>query len=205
MTSFLSGLRVNGENVASRIGQAGRRIGRTMPGPALVRATASLAGLGAVAVSLPLAMVTTRPGLLLITVALGVGVFPRTKWVTITAVLAVGAYVISTIAFDVPITLWRVALLTALLYVMHSSAALAAVLPYDCAVAPGVLGRWYGRTLGVLGVSLAVGLSGLFLTEHVVAVRSVAGPIAGSVVAAILVGVLAWHVRRRDEDSTGQR
>jgi hypothetical protein len=38
-----------------------------------------------------------------------------------------------------------------------------------------------------------------------VAVRSVAGPIAGSVVAAILVGVLAWHARRRDEDSTGHR
>jgi hypothetical protein len=93
--------------------------------------------------------------------------------------------------------LWRVGLLGATLYLTHSAAALAAVLPHDCVVAPSVLGWWVVRVGAVLGASLAAALVGLAIASRLPAEQTVIGPIIGSVLAAGVVGVLAWHLRRR--------
>jgi hypothetical protein len=200
MTTIGSDLRMTRFGVVGRLGVQARRLRRLMPGPALVRLVAMTAAGAALALATPVELLTARPAMLLVPAAIGVGLFPRTRWVTLTALLAVLGWLLSTLAFDVPVEAWRVGLLAAALYVMHSSAALAAVLPYDCLVTPGTLLRWLGRTLGVIGISVGVGLAGLLATQQIEPTRSVVGPIAGSVVAALLAGVLAWHLRRRDQD-----
>ena len=88
-------------------------------------------------------------------------------------------------------------LLAAALYVMHSAAALAAVLPYDAAVARDVLLRWAARVSGVAAVGVGIGLAGMAVLGQLPSDRSAVGPMVGAVLAAMLVGVLALQLRRR--------
>jgi hypothetical protein len=169
-----------------------------------VRLVAAVAALGALTLALPFeALSSATPSVLIrVVVALaglsmGVGLFPRTRWVSLVAVAAIGLWLIATIGLGEAVALPRVGLLAAALYVMHAAAALAAVLPFDCLVAPGVLVRWLRRVGLVLGLSLLVGLGGMAVTGQLPAVPSIFGPIVGSVVAAGLSGLLVWHLRRR--------
>jgi hypothetical protein len=191
---------------AREVATEGRnRARRLSAGPALVRLVAAVAALGALTLALPLEAALSsavpsaliRIGVTLVAVSVGVGLFPRTRWVSLVAVAVIGLWLISTIGLGEAVTLPRVGLLAAALYLMHAAAALAAVLPYDCWVAPAMLLRWLGRVGRVLGLSLLVGLGGMAVTGQLPAVRSVVGPIVGSAVAASLAGLLAWHLRRR--------
>jgi hypothetical protein len=181
------------------------RAQRTSAGPALVRLVAAVSALGAILLALPLGAelsavppsVLLRVGVTAVGVSVGVGLFPRSRWVSLVAVAVIGLWLFSTIGLGEAVAIARVGLLAAALYLMHAAAALAAVLPYDCVVAPGVLLRWLRRISAVLGLSLLVGLGGMVITGALPAVRSVVGPIVGSVVAAGLTGLLAWHLRRR--------
>ena len=180
------------------------RAKRVSAGPALVRLVAAVAALGALTLALPFeALSSATPSVLIrVVVALaglsmGVGLFPRTRWVSLVAVAAIGLWLIATIGLGEAVALPRVGLLAAALYVMHAAAALAAVLPFDCLIAPGVLVRWLSRVGLVLGLSLLVGLGGMAVTGQLPAVPSIFGPIVGSVVAAGLSGLLVWHLRRR--------
>jgi len=177
------------------------RARRTTPGPALVRLVAAAAALGALALAVPADVLSSselpRTAVILLPAALAVGLFPRTRWVSLVAVCAIGGWLVSTIGFGDPVHVGRVGLLASALYVMHAAAALAAVLPYDCLLASGVLFRLAVRVCGVLGVSLVVGLGGMSFAGQLPQARSVVGPIVGSIVAASLAGLLAWHLRRR--------
>jgi hypothetical protein len=130
-------------------------------------------------------------------IALGVGLFPRTRWTTVAAVLTVLAWLYSTLADDGQLALWRVLVLTAALYVAHTGAALAAVLPHDAIVSPDVITRWLLRTGAVLAVSLVLGLGALVVAEQLRVVSTLIAPIAGVAAVAALAAVLAWQWRRR--------
>jgi hypothetical protein len=79
---------------------------------------------------------------------------------------------------------------------MHSAAAIAAVLPYDAAVAGAVLARWARRVSAVTAVGVGAGLAGMAAIGQLPSERSTIGPIVGAVVTATLVGVLALQYRR---------
>jgi hypothetical protein len=129
--------------------------------------------------------------------AIGVGLFPRTRFVTVTALLALLLWLLNTFTDDTDPSLAHVGLLAAALYVMHSAAALAAVLPYDAAVSRDVLLRWAGRASGVTAVGVGTGLAGMAVLGRLPSDRSVVGPMVGAIVAALLVGVLTLQLRRR--------
>ena len=190
------GMRNLSRGVVSRVTFAVRQARRTTAGPALVRFTAGLAALGALALAVPLQAIGAWMGMLLV-IAVGVALYPRTRWVSIAALLAILGWLATTVAFAEPVTPWRLGALGVALYGMHSAATLAAVLPFDCVVAPGVLLRWLGRTGAVLGASLVIGLGGVVAAAVIPGARSTLGPILGSAVAVALAFLLVWHLRRR--------
>jgi hypothetical protein len=184
--------------VTSRIDRRIRLIRRTTPGPVLVRSAATAGTLVALLVALPPSAMETPAVLgLAVVAAAGVGLFPRTRWATVTALLALIAWVYSTLVSADQLVLWRVVVLAVGLYVAHTGAALAAVLPHDAIVSPGVLTRWALRTGAVLGVSLGLGI-GALVVAHGLHVRSTLfAPVVGVAAVAAVAGVLAWMWRRR--------
>lgn len=176
------------------------RVRHTSMGPMLVRLIAVAAAFAAVLIAAPpylMDLAPARVGLAAAVAAGAVGFFPRTRWVGLFIVAVVAEWLLTTIGFGLPAGLVRVGLLTAAIYLVHAGAALAAVLPYDCAVPRTVVVAWATRVGSVLVAGLVVGLGGLLVAQFLPSARTVAGPIVGSVIAAGLAGLLAWHLRRR--------
>ena len=196
-----TGLREYGSGVLSRITFAVAQTRRTTAGSALVRLVTALSALAALLIAVPIDLMGVWVALAL-PLAAGVGLFPRTRIVSLTLSLSVLGWLVSTLGLGAPVTLWRIAGLTVALYATHSGATLGAVLPYDCTVAPAVLWRWAGRTLAVVAAGLVVGVGGLVLAVILPGASSVVGPVVGSAVAAGLAFLLAWNVRRRDPRDT---
>jgi hypothetical protein len=173
------------------------RVRRTTGTPALVRVLAGSAALVALAVALPDEF-SAVPGAwpIVAVVSAFVGLAPRTRFPTLVIMLAVLAWLVRTIWFEPDTALWRLLLLTAALYVSHTGAALAAVLPYDALVTPGVVGRWLRRTSVVVGFSLALALAMVTIAGQLQSVSSVILPVLGIIVAAGLAALLAWLLRR---------
>lgn len=178
--------------------QAGRRrLRRISAGVLLVR---SLAGVAAVVAGV-LAVVPELlgdPRVLTATVlgAFGVGLLPRTRWVTLYALGVIGVWTVGMVVRDEPGDVWRIGGIAAALYVMHTSAALAAVLPYDTVLTSGVLSAWARRTTAVLAAGLVPGLGLLVMLRWLPQASTWVAPVVGAAAAAALVGLLAWHLRR---------
>jgi len=176
------------------------RARRTAIGPMLIRLVAVAAGFCAVLIAAPPVAMQAGPGRVVLAgavAALAVGAYPRSRWVGVFIVAVVAEWLLTTIGFGEPTELLRVGLLTVAVYLVHSASALAAVLPYDSAVARSVILAWTGRVASVLLAGLVVGLGGLVVARYLPAQQTVIGPIVGSVIAAGLAGLLAWHLRRR--------
>jgi hypothetical protein len=197
MSQLVGDLRLAAEAVRSWIADSIQMARRATAAPTLVRLTAAAAALVSLGVALPTSMVFSRSVLLLAPLAVGVGLFPRTRWTSLVALLAVVAWLVTTLARQNTVTLWRTVLLAGGLYLMHAAAALAAMLPYDAVVAPGLLVRWLIRVVLVLIASLGVAVSGMVVVGELQAVRTLAAPIIGSAIAAAIAGLLAWQIRRR--------
>ena len=174
--------------------------GRASAGPVLIRLIAILAAVGAAVIAAPPVLLGPRlPAFAIVAgVASGlVGFIPRTRWVGSYLLGVVVLWLVATIGYGVGTDLARVGGLATCLYVTHSAASVAAVLPYDAVVPGRVLRRWAGRVATVLVVGVGVGVGGMALVGLLTEIPSVVGPIVGSVVAAVLVGVTAWQLRRR--------
>ncbi len=176
------------------------RLRRTAAGPAAVRILAGVAAFAAQLVSLPAQVSLGRrvliPLLVAAVLAAGVGLYPRGRWAGAVALVSVGAWLVASVGFGDAASLLRVGSVAGLLYAMHAAAALAAALPYDCAVPPSVLARWLRRQALLLATGLAVGLGGLSLVRLVDGTPTIAGPVLGALVAAALAGSLAWQLNR---------
>ncbi len=197
MTAFVGDIRSFWQGIRYRAVQVLRHIRRTRPGPAVVRLIAMSAAASALALAAPHSVLTSSQAGLLVPFALGVGLFPRTGWVSVTLLIAVALWMLDTIVQATEEPLWRVGLLAASLYVAHAAAALAAALPYDAAAGSAMLVRWCARLAAVTTISVGLGLAGMAVLTRLPAERGIIGPIVGSAVAAGLVGVLAWQLRRR--------
>jgi hypothetical protein len=185
-----------GKDLIDRLVNVIRRIRRTQPGPTLMRLIAGSMAMAALLIAAPPSAAQTSQAGLLVPFAVVVVFYPRSRWVGITAIVAVLLWLLSTIAEVGPPPLWRVGALAAALYLMHTAAAVAAVLPYDAVVGRAVLLRWAVRAGAVTVASVAIGLTGYAVVSQMPTQRSIVGPIVGAVLAALLVGMLALQLRR---------
>jgi hypothetical protein len=169
------------------------RVRRTTPGSLLVRFALFVVAQLGLLVAWPM-VVWRQPAVLGVFALLGLltAVFPRTLMPTAYLLTALIGWLLSTTFLQVPPDLLSVLLLATTLYLVHTLSALAAVLPYDAIVAPGVLLRWVVRAGRVL---LLTGALALFV---VVAPRYLAGRgylIASLFGLALVAGTLAYLAR----------
>ncbi|GAA5195324.1 hypothetical protein GCM10023322_61800 [Rugosimonospora acidiphila] len=170
---------------------------RTGPGPVLVRGGVFMAGALAQVVAWPDPVITGRAVLALVVVPILPVFAPRSRMVTLVIFAAVLGWLARTTAYSEPITYWRLVVLAGLLYLLHTLAALAAVLPYDAVISPGVLSRWLVRWGIVVLLTAVVAMFTLLIPVYLPGQRYLVASLAGLALMAALAGYLATLVRRR--------
>lgn len=134
--------------------------------PILLRACVFVTVLVALVLAYSDEVLASRAVVLLVLAALLPAIGPRRIWPTLTALLAVGGWLVSTIGYGEPVVLWRLLGLAGALYLAHSFCALAAALPYDALVSPEVVVRWVLRALGPVLAAAVLSVPLLSLTER---------------------------------------
>ena len=165
---------------------------RATPGPLLVRLATWCCTLAALALAFPARGVLSLTGALAIAVlSVLPPLFPRTRLVSFVMVMAVLGWLAATVVFDTEVTVWRLSLLGALLYLTHTSAALAAVLPYDTVLTAGVVFGWYVRAAVVVAVTVAVAILSALTTGVFGGHAYLAAGIAGALIVCAFAALLA--------------
>jgi hypothetical protein len=173
------------------------QVQRMGPGSLLVRGGLFLAGLVAEAVAWPVDVTFSSAAPLLLVAAVLPVVAPRTRIVTAFLLSAIIGWLVATTAYGEPLPYWRLVVLAAALYGVHTLAALAAVLPIDAVVAPGVLAQWLVRAGGVVGLTAVVALFTLVIPTYLGGQRYLVASLLGLVAMIGLGWYLATLVRRR--------
>jgi hypothetical protein len=171
-----------------------RRIG---PGTVLVRGALFVAALLAQLIAWPAGVVLGRTVLLLVVVALLPVLAPRTLMVTLSIFAAVLGWLVSTTAYGEGLTYWRLVVLAGAVYLTHTLAALATVLPYDAVLSPGVLSRWLLRAGAVVALTAVVALFALLVPVYLGTHRYLAASLVGLALTIAVAGYLAALARRR--------
>jgi hypothetical protein len=169
---------------------------RTTAAPALVRAGICLAGLVGLGTAWPGSFVLGKGILAVVVLAVLAALLPRGFLPTLVILAAVAGWLFATARYDEPLTLARLVVVAGALYLVHTLAALAAVLPYDAIVSAGVLGGWLLRAALVVGLTAAVALFVAAVPQRVGGHYLVAS-LAGLAVLTGLTVFLASLLRRR--------
>ena len=185
------------DRTPGRVDELVLRARRTGFGPAMVRLGLFFASLLAQVVAWPTDIVLGWPVLLLLVVAGLPVIAPRTRLVTSAILVAVLGWLTATTAYGEAVAYWRLVLLAAALYAVHVLASLAAVLPYDAAVAPVVLAGWLARAGVVVLLTVVVALFTLLVPAYLGSHRYLLASLVGLAVMIGLAGYLAALVRRR--------
>lgn len=198
MSIFLTDLRDAGIGLVTRARSTAATLRRTTPEVLLLRLLIAVALLVAFALSVPgtVLLLPVAQGIA-VAVALAAALYPRTRAVGFALVTAGVTWLAMTAFFDLAVSPGRVLGLAATLYVAHAAAAFAAVVPSDAAVAPSAIIRWALRTSLVVATGLALGVVGLVAAAWLPQAHGLLAPILGTVVAAGIVGVIVWLVRRQ--------
>jgi len=183
-----------GQLIAGRVRRLRLMAARAMPGPMLVRLVVWVSALAALALAYPLSvLLDLRGAAAIVAVALLAALGPQTRLVSFVILIAAFGWVAATTYYAEPVTPWRLAAVAGALYLTHTGAALAAVLPYDTVVSPGVLAGWALRALAVVAATAVLSLLALLGAGVLGDRTSVLAAVAG-VAAAI---PLAWLLARR--------
>jgi hypothetical protein len=172
------------------------RLRRTAPGPLLVRGGLFAAGLVGQLVAWPSELVFGQGAFILLVLAALPVVAPRSRLVFVTIKAPMIGWLIATTAYGEPLVYWRLVLLAAAGYAVHTLAALAAVLPYDTVVSAGVLAGWLLRAGLVMALTVVVALFTLLVPAYLGTSRYLVASLAGLVLMVGLAGYLAALVRR---------
>jgi hypothetical protein len=178
--------------MSERLDALRERATRITPGTLLVRGAAFAFAAGALLVAMP-GEILVVPGAAAALLACGMlpACAPRTRLTTIVLFLAVFGWLAATTSYGEPVTWARLVALACLLYLVHTTTALAAVLPYDAVVAPAVLVRWLLRTVLVLALTAGFAVFAV-LAAPVVGVHAyLVAAVAGLLLVAALAGLLA--------------
>ncbi len=166
---------------------------RATPGPLLVRALLWVFTVAAVLIAYPSEMVLNLQGLPVVALLAALpAALPRTRIVSLMLFAIAVGWVISTTVYGQAITAGRLVPLAALLYLVHTTAALASVLPYDTVVVRGALITWYLRALPILVGSAIFGLIAVAGADAIVGRPFLVAALGGIV----LVYVAAWLLVR---------
>jgi hypothetical protein len=159
--------------------------------PTLLRVVLWLLGVIALLLAYP-AQITGDPLVLPVVgvLALLPAASPRTRMVSVVLSLAAAGWLIATTVYLEPITVGRLIGLATVLYLLHTGAALAAVLPYDTVVAPEALVAWLLRALAVVAVGGALGVIALAGAGMFGGRTYLVATIAGLVTVGVLVRLL---------------
>jgi hypothetical protein len=175
-----------------RIDRATGVLGRMAPGPMLVRAAVAVLAVLSLALALPEGLLLSRYAVIILVVAVLPGLAPRGWLVTAVIIGAAVGWVVTSLLYSESATVPRLIGLSVALYLLHSTAALAAALPYDANVAITLVVPWALRALGVAVGSAGVGVFALggtgLLGEHSYLLASIVG-------VAVVAG-LVWLLAR---------
>ena len=182
--------------ITRRFTGARRTVSRATVLPFLVRVGIGLCGLIAMSVAWPLSLFGTQYFVPLAVVALYPAFAPRGRGATFAALVVIGGWLVDTAYNDSDVALWRVLIIASALYLGHSLAALAAVLPYDSITNLDVVGLWLARALAVILVSAVLTVFALGLTAEVAGGPFLAATVVGLAGAAGATLLIARLVHR---------
>ena len=175
------------------------RLTRTAPGPLAVRTVVYFAAVAGLWIAAPTAFVSFRLMLLIAIAAALPALLPGGRAVGVTMTFIIGMWAVATLVFGEPATPGRTFLTACALYVTHSAATLAAMLPYDAIVDNQVIIRWAGRTAMVVIASGLVTAFVVLLAPLLTPTTSIFALLGGMAAVAALVALLARgaNMRRR--------
>lgn len=161
------------------------------------RCAVLVAGIVSLVIAYPGWLLLSRPGMLLLFAPVLPALLPKGRSTTAVALLALAGWLVSTTVDETPVRLWRVLALAASLYLLHSLAALAAVLPYDALVPAELVTGWLGRAFAVILASAVLAVSVLAAAARTGDRAVLAAALVGLAVAVALTALLATLWRRR--------
>lgn len=173
---------------------------RATPGPLLVRVAIAAATFASLLIAYPPGTLGGRAPLFFAVAAVLPSLFPRGPIPTIMILTSALGWLGTGSGFDLRGTTFaRMCLLAALIYVIHTACALAAVLPYDAIVTQGVFTPWLVRASIVLAFTGALALFVVDLHGLTHGRREVIASIVGVFVTLAISGYLTLLGRRRSE------
>jgi hypothetical protein len=184
------------DSITRRIDRTRTVVARATALPLLVRGGIALAFVLAMVVAWPTALTASRYVVLLALIGVYPAVAPRGRGVTVTVLFVVGGWILDTSYYDARVALWRVLSIATLLYLGHTLAALAAVLPYDAIVHPDVIGSWLLRALLVVLISAVLTVLTLGLTAELAGGAFLIATLTGLAAAVGLTLLLGRLLRR---------
>ncbi len=180
-----------------RIARARRIVARATAWPFAVRLTIFAAAVVAQGFAYPPTAALGAPALLIVGLAALPALWPRSAAVTVFWLITVTGWVLATALYGSQTTLTRLVGLSACLYVVHSGAALAAVLPYDAVVEPVVVVRWGVRAVAVVAVAVGLSVAALYAVSAWSDRTYLVATIVGLVPVIAVVWLIAVIARRR--------
>jgi hypothetical protein len=144
--------------IASQVTRVHKMISRATFAPMALRGVVAVTVLIGFALAFSPRVFGSSVAIGLVLVALLPTFFPRGSAATIAITVIVAGYMLATSFGGMSITTWRVVALAGAIYVTHSAAAFAAVLPYDSVVSPGLFVPWIIRTAAVIVLTGLVGV-----------------------------------------------
>ena len=167
------------DRLAARLERARTATRRATLIPLLVRVGIAVSLVLAMLVAWPASVVTSQIVLPLLLVAAYPAIAPRGRGATAAMLVVVSGWVVDTTWYDARIALWRVLALATLLYLGHTLAALAAVLPYDAVVNLDVVVGWLARAGAVVLISAVLTVVALGLADELAGSAFVVATLVG--------------------------
>jgi hypothetical protein len=190
-------VRLIGRGLRDRVTRSRRIFARATAWPLGVRLVVFAAALVAQGFAYPPGGVLDEAALVMVLLAALPAVWPRSAMVTVFWLVTVTGWILATTLYGSQTTLPRLIGLSVALYVVHSGAALAAVLPYDAVVDQAVVVRWAVRAAVVVVISVGLSLAGLYMVSTWPARTYLAATLVGLVPVVVLVWLIAVVARRR--------
>jgi hypothetical protein len=184
------------DGLAARVTRMQVAIARATLVPLLVKAGIAVSFVAAMMVAWPQTIVLSQYFVILLAVAAYPAFAPRGRGPTFAVLTVVGGWVADTSYYDDRVALWRVVAIGTLLYLGHTLAALAAVLPFDGVVNLDVVLRWTTRAGVVVLISAVLTVIALGLADVLAGGAFVIATVAGLIAAVGATLLLARLLRR---------
>ncbi|MEV7624484.1 hypothetical protein [Actinoplanes sp. NPDC089786] len=184
------------DGITNRLTRMQTAISRATLVPLLVKTGVAATFAGAMIVAWPAAIVFGQFVLPLLLFAIYPAFAPRGRGPTLAVLVVVGGWVAGTTWYDGRVEAWRVIAIGTFLYLGHTLAALAAVLPYDGVVNLDVVVRWLLRAGAAVLISAVLTVIALGLSDALAGSAFVLATVVGLAAATAATLLLARLLRR---------